>query len=526
MEEEKVEKWEMYMQMQQLLRKGFSKVKIAEMLGISRSTVYRYINRNPQSMAKWMETSKVRQKKLDPYKELILSWLQDYPDMSAAQVLDWLLEKYEGLEIAESTVRNYVRELRKTYDITKGASPRSYEAVAEIPMGIQMQVDFGQTEQRKPNGKTEKLRFIAFVLAHSRYKYMAWLDRPFTTKDVIRSHENAFRFYGGIPNELVYDQDALILVSENGGDLILTQGFQAYREERQLNLHICRKADPESKGKIENVIKYIKQNFAKHRVYHGIHKWNEEALRWLKRTGNDKEHNTIKKRPVDVFSLERQHLRPISNPIEDSFDINNISSITRSVRKDNTVWFKSNRYSVPLGTFNHIKEIIVKTTDNNYLTVIHPETGEILAKHPISAGKGQLIQNTSHLRDRTVGIDAFIEKVASAFSEQAKATEYLQEIRSRRPRYIRDQLQLVYKQVNTYDSLMLDATLAKCLEANLYSATAFIDVIQHLSRDREATVPNKIEIPKQIRPLSETVLQTNVFKRDVQEYVTVLEGDK
>jgi len=40
--------------------------------------------------------------------------LREHPDMSAAQVMDWLLEKYEGLTVAESTVRNYVRELRKT----------------------------------------------------------------------------------------------------------------------------------------------------------------------------------------------------------------------------------------------------------------------------------------------------------------------------------------------------------------------------------------------------------------------------
>src|SRR5699024_3751615 len=112
-----------------------------------------------------------------------------------------------------------------------------------------------------------------------------------------------------------------------------------------------------------------KQNFAKHRVYHGLHKLNEEALDWLKRTGNYKEHNTIKKRPLDVFSLERQHLRLISNPIEDYFDINNISSITRSVRKDNTIWFDSNRYSVPLGTFHEIKEVAIKVTDDDYLTI-------------------------------------------------------------------------------------------------------------------------------------------------------------
>src|SRR5699024_11235042 len=96
-----------------------------------------------------------------------------------------------------------------------------------LPMGSQAEVDIGQTEQTSPEAKKEKLRFIAFVLAHSRYKYVEWLDRPFTTRDVITAHENAFRYFGGIPSELVYDQDALLIVSENNGDLILTKDFQS-----------------------------------------------------------------------------------------------------------------------------------------------------------------------------------------------------------------------------------------------------------------------------------------------------------
>jgi transposase len=224
--------------------------------------------------------------------------------MSSAQVLDWLLEKYrEDLKVAESTVRRYVRGLREDYDIPKVTFSRSYEAVPEVPMGAQAQVDFGQTNQYTPDGKFVKLRFISFVLSHSRFKYKEWLDRPFTTRDVIRAHENAFQYFGGIPDELVYDQDALIVVSENAGDLILTREFQAYREERQLSLRVCRPFDPESKGKIENVVGYIKHNFAKHRLYHGLDSWNESGCDWLGRTGNYKIHNTTKKRPVKVFAL-------------------------------------------------------------------------------------------------------------------------------------------------------------------------------------------------------------------------------
>src|SRR5690625_8015773 len=104
---------------------------------------------------------------------------------------------------------------------------------------------------------TERLSYIAF---HSSYpihdiSIFEWLDRPFTTRNLIQAHENAFQYYGGIADEIVYDQDALILVSEIGGDLIFTREFQDYKEERKINIRMCRKYDSESKGKIESVIK-------------------------------------------------------------------------------------------------------------------------------------------------------------------------------------------------------------------------------------------------------------------------------
>lgn len=164
----------MYMEIHQLIKKGFSKTKVAEKLGISRSTVHRYLKRNPSDMSEWVESLQTRSKKLDPYKELILSWLKEHPDMSAAQVEDWLKEKYEGIEVGESTVRSYVRNLREEFKIKKETSTRIYEAIPDSPMGEQIQVDFGHTKQKAVDNKEIKLNFIAFVLSNSRYKYQEW----------------------------------------------------------------------------------------------------------------------------------------------------------------------------------------------------------------------------------------------------------------------------------------------------------------------------------------------------------------
>lgn len=324
----------MYFAIQEQRRLGLNKSQVARNLELSRNTVDKYWEMGVDEYKQRLDALETRSKKLDGFKPDILSWLKKYPDLSAAQIMDWLIERHQHLKVGESTVRSYVRNLRLEYGIPKEKRMRQYEAIQDLPMGRQMQVDFGETKLRHMEGHLVKLWFITFVLSHSRHKYVWWLDRPFTTRDVVDAHEQAFQFYGGLPEEIVYDQDHLLLTSENYGDLILTHGFAKYVEERSFRIHMCRKADPESKGKIENVVKYVKRNFARHRSFTNVDKLNEECVAWLRRTGNVKIHQTTKKIPAEVYAIEKAHLRPVQEKI----NITSTSSITRTMRKDNTIW--------------------------------------------------------------------------------------------------------------------------------------------------------------------------------------------
>ncbi|MBS2773198.1 helix-turn-helix domain-containing protein [Anoxybacillus rupiensis] len=83
-----MDKWEVYMEIYQLLKQGFSKVAVAKKLNISRTTLYHYLQRSPEEMTRWLASTKQRQRKLDPYRDMILQWIQKHPDISASQIQD------------------------------------------------------------------------------------------------------------------------------------------------------------------------------------------------------------------------------------------------------------------------------------------------------------------------------------------------------------------------------------------------------------------------------------------------------
>ncbi len=134
----------------------------------------------------WVNSLSSRKKKLDSYKDWLVAWLQEYPHLSAAQMQDWLLERFPNFVVGESICKSIAEE----YQIEKTRKAREYEAVVEQPMGKQMQVDWGETRQKTNNKKEVKLYCIFFVLSHSRNKYVEWQKRPFTTRYTIRAHEN------------------------------------------------------------------------------------------------------------------------------------------------------------------------------------------------------------------------------------------------------------------------------------------------------------------------------------------------
>lgn len=510
------EGWEMYIDIQRLKQQGFSKTKIAKMLGISRPTVIKYLNMSAEEFEKEMLSQQQRKKKPDIYREEIITWIKENPDMTAAQVFDWLEEKYRNLAFNEPTLRNYVRSIREDYNIPKVPIIRQYEAVEDPPLGKQIQVDFGEKKVINTEGNVVKLYVMCFVFSHSRYKYCEWQGRPFNTTDIIGIHENAFAYFGGFPQEAVYDQDHLILVSENHGELIYTKEFASYLQTRRFSVYMCRKADPESKGRIEKVVDFVKNNFASHRIFRGIDRWNEDCLKWLKRRGNGKVHATTRKIPAEVFFEEKKYLQPV---MEKLISKSRTLSIMYQVRKDNTVPIQGNRYTVPRGTYKGPSTYVgVTKIGNKHLIIFDIETEKELVQFEIPDSKGNLVRNNNHSRDKSQKINSLMKRVAEKFADSRKAQAFFEEIHKEKPRYIRDQLTLIEASLESADRMAIEKALDFCVSHRLNSAVDFRDAVKHYAiqiQEKNVSHPPitglteaasaKIGIKPRIRDISEYV---------------------
>ena len=471
----------MWYKIKELRSKGLTKVQIARELGIDRGTVRRYMGMDEETFIAWTRHPRRMPKKLSMYYKYVKGLLESTPYLSAAQVEDRLRENFEDLpEVHSKTIFNFVKSIRERYNIPKSAikKPRVYEKLPEVAYGSEAQVDFGEHTMQTVDGGRTKIYFFVMVLSRSRYKFVCMQGSPFTTATTVYAHGLAFSYFGGIPKRIIYDQDKVLIHSENLGDMLLTNGFRSFNKQYPFDAVFCRKSDPESKGKVENVVKYVKYNFLQGRGYRDLATLQKECDAWLLRTANARVHGSTKKIPKQEWILEKEHLLPYSGvPIEP------IAKLPLyKVRKDNTVAYKGNFYSLPAGTYQH-NGTRVHLTENAGILVLTDIKGELLANHRIPMGKGHYVHNREHKRQRS---KTCMEKRALLLQELGNtpmAEEYLAAMQQDRPRYFYDNIRVILKMAVTADKPTLKQTLDFCLQNKIFHGGRFEEIYQHYLRE-------------------------------------------
>jgi transposase len=509
----------MYQKILQLKLQGYPQTAISEKLNIDRKTVRKYWKMSEERFRERRQSFLCRGKSFSSYKDEILEIYKnnDFERLPMSSVYDYLEELYDELPGTEKTLRNYIHYLHVTNQLEFYSHQRCYQKVAEQPYGKQLQADFGEYRTRSRC----KLYIFAAVLAASRYKYVRFQDHPFTTLEVIAHFLACFDFLGGMPEELVIDQDSILVVAENHGDIIYTKEFSFFIEEMGLKMYVCRKADPESKGKIENLIKFVKYNFLGSRDFEDVEEANKSLGKWLKRRANGKLSQATKRIPSEMFEEERNHLRAIRNSIfrKDSLQ----GREERQADDKSLISVCGSQYSVPTKYKN--KEVeIYKTEKSLFIFDIH--TGGQIYCHDVSLIPGQKVIAREHFRQKDKSARELKQEVLSQFSFPWWKRFAEQNFKVF-PRYVRDQCLLAQKHFDGQTDLaLLEHAVEFCLSNKTFSMKDLADTYRfYKTWAGDDSVQDEEEDLESIQLRNQTTKRPiTVAQRDLDEYTAFLKS--
>jgi transposase len=292
--------------LRQYLERGLSKAEIARELGVSRRTVYHWLetgqlDRDLDNAPVRYASRPVVARKIDAFRPIIDMRLAEFPRLTATRLLDEI--RAAGYEGGYTQVKEYVRRVRP--------APVPDPVVRfETPPGHQAQVDFA--EFRLPWGKRYAL---LVVLGYSRLMWLQFYTRQ-TMAVLMGALEDAFGFFGGVPAELLFDQMKSVIIEDeraSGGKLLENAEFVRFAAHWSFRIRACRPYRAKTKGKVERPIGYVRESFFYGRRFLNDADLNTQALSWLERTANVRTHRTTAEVPRVRFERdERLLLKPLA----------------------------------------------------------------------------------------------------------------------------------------------------------------------------------------------------------------------
>ncbi len=484
--------------------------QIAKDLNLARETVNKYARMDEQEFLLRKQSMK-KERVFEPYRDFICRIYQEnQKKVYTASVYDVLQEKFGELPGTPRTLRNYIRHLKEAGQIETRVRRRFYLPVEELPLGKQLQLDFGETWIESG----EKVYLFCTVLSGSRYKYVEAQGRPFRTEDVIEHLLNCFDYIGGIPEEIVIDQDRTMVAGENEGDIQLTRAFKEFKEEQGFDLWVCRPADPESKGKIEEVVKFTKTSCFSARKFFSLKQVQDALAEWLPRRANGYISQATGKVPAQILPQEQAKLQPIKRSIFRKGHI--CEREERKVSAKGFISHKSSFYSVPCRMAERKVGIYAS---QEKLFIFEGLNGNLIAEHELSPLPGQHVVNKKHFRPSLEKLETLRDK-ASAWYREEDWKQFVQQNYTQFRRYYREQ----YHRLEAFlkgepETAILTKALALCLENEKVAARDLEEMYEYVKGIEQENLPDVMpKLLQGIRRIKTEYPDVTVAQRKLSAY--------
>ncbi len=308
--------FETVMEIKILHKQGMSSRAIARELGISRNTVKRYLQAKSEP-PKYTPRPAVASL-LDEYRDYIRQRIADaHPYKIPATVIAREIRD-QGYRGGMTILRGFIRSL---------SVPQEQEPAVrfETEPGRQMQVDWGTMR----NGRSPLHVFVA-VLGYSRMLYIEFTDNM--RYDTLETcHRNAFRFFGGVPREVLYDNMKTVVLQRDAyqtGQHRFHPSLWQFGKEMGFSPRLCRPFRAQTKGKVERMVQYTRNSFyiplmtrlRPMGITVDVETANRHGLRWLHDVANQRKHETIQARPCDRWLEEQQSMLALP-PEKKEYDV-------------------------------------------------------------------------------------------------------------------------------------------------------------------------------------------------------------
>jgi len=362
-------------EIQTLYREGVSVSAISCLTGFDRKTIRKYLQAGGIPRYGPREP---RPSKLDAFKGYLEGRL-NAGVWNAVVLLRELRER--GYAGSYTILKAYLQPRRRA---ARETAVRRFET----PPGQQAQLDWGHLGYlEEGEGKRRWVWGFVLTLGYSR-AMVAEIALDQRLETLLALHEEAFRQLGGVPKEILYDRMKTVLLDvDERGELRWHPVFRDFADWWGFVPRLCHAYRPQTKGKVESGIKYVKGNFVCGWQGSDFGAVPGALRRWCWEIANQRVHGTTGRHIAEALAEEQPSLQPITGRRCYPF----VPGVPRRAARDAYVQYRTNRYSVPWPLAG--APIAVHAAAGR-LELYHEH--DCIAVHEEQAGRHQLIADPAH----------------------------------------------------------------------------------------------------------------------------------
>lgn len=338
-----------------------------EICGVTHKTVKRVVERTEAA-----EQRTARRRNYESVRSLVAAKIADTKGrISAKRVMP--AARAAGYEGSDRNFRRLVAQERSRYWQAQ-ARERSRRPAVWSP-GEHLVIDWGVL-----NG----LHVFCAVLAWSRVRFVRFTDneRAETTLALLAE---CFDVLGGVPKVVLADRMGCLKAGVVADVVVPTPDYVRFATHFRFRPDFCHANDPQSKGIVENLVGYAKDDLmvplgALGERVTDLVAANEAAVAWCAEVNNRRHAETVAVPTDRLAQTEAALLAPLPSLLPAGL-LGGRREL-RKVDKLSCVRFGSARYSVPNRLLGSTVEVLAGPTG---VTIVAPGTGEVLAEHPLMA---------------------------------------------------------------------------------------------------------------------------------------------
>lgn len=281
-----------------------------------------------------------------------------------------------------STVKRYIHDhkalIPPAHKPVEGLGSRARRY--ETDPGRIFQMDWGFTNAVDYEGQWRQLACFAMTCHHCGERYIEFFSNA-QQECLFIGMIHAFRYMGVPENVMTDNMKSVVTKRDPYGNPLWNPSYESFMKAVGFKTILCKPRHPYTKGKVERLVEFVKENFLPGRQFGDLYSLNDDSLAWCE----EKNHHLSSSGCLPSDTIHRESCGKYLHSLKESDEVHMYESPLRHIMSDGFISYENHKYGIPC---SYTGRLVRVCRSNRTVMIYSPDLQKLLVTHKAVWGRG------------------------------------------------------------------------------------------------------------------------------------------